>query len=181
MKKRSTFGLSELFIGILFIILGILSLANPGLALGGLVIVFGIAMLGSGIADIMLYVRINRHTGFGPVISLLAGICDILLGILLLLNIGAGKWLFSFIFPFWFITHCIGRLANLNFIKLTGGNGPFWLSLIINVIGLILGVDLFFNRSASALTLAYIIAFNLIILGVGNIITAFSKTGEDLY
>jgi len=178
MTKKSSFGWSELIAGILFIIFGIVALANPGSALGGLVVVYGIVMLGSGIADIMLYLRINRRTGFGPVISLVAGIFDILFALLLLFNIGAGKWVFSFIFPFWFIAHCIGRLANLSFIKMIGGKVPFVISLITNIIGIILGFILLFNRFASMVTLGLIIGFSLTILGIGNIVNSFSKLGE---
>jgi len=178
MTRRSLFGKSELFTGILFIIFGILACVNPRYALGAIVIAYSIVVIFSGIADIIFYIRINRRSGVGPILSLIAGIFNIFLGILLLLNINAGKWVFSFIFPFWFIAHCISRLINLNFVRGIGGNVSFWISLITNIIGIAFGFILLFNPLASMFTLGYLIGFILIVLGVGNILIGLGKSGE---
>ena len=112
MKRRSAFGWGELIIGILLIVLGAFTFARPSSALTGIVFVYGILAVITGIADIVFYVKIEQHTGFGPAVSLVTGILSILAGILLLFNPGAGKWAMVILFPLWFITHCISRLTH---------------------------------------------------------------------
>ncbi|QQO10973.1 HdeD family acid-resistance protein [Breznakiella homolactica] len=178
MKRRSTFGWIELILGILLIVLGILTFRNPVSALGSFVVIYGIAAIVSGIADIVLYVRLQRRTGFGPATAIISGILSILVGILLLFNINAGVFAFSFLFPIWFIVHCIARLSNLPLIRAIGGNGAYWWSMIINILGLILGIVLLFNPFASALSMVYLIGIYLVVLGIGSIVTAFSRLGQ---
>ena len=84
MKSRSSFGWLELIIGILLILLGVFTIVKPGVALTGLVVVYGIVALIMGIADIVLYVRVERYTGFGPMVSLISGILSVMTAIMLL-------------------------------------------------------------------------------------------------
>ncbi len=84
MKKRSAFGWSELIIGIVLILLGIFTFMRPYKALTGIVFVYGILAVITGIADILFYVKVEQCTGFGPAVSLVTGILSLLAGILLL-------------------------------------------------------------------------------------------------
>lgn len=178
MKQKSNFGWLELILGILLIAFGIFALANPTSALGGMVILYGILAIITGIADIALYVKLERRTGFGPVISLITGILSVLAGILILIYPGAGQWAIAILFPIWFIAHSISRLANAGFTRLVAGTAHYIFTLIINILGIILGVMLFFNPVASMLSVAYLVGIYLIIVGIGSIVRAFSKTGR---
>lgn len=71
MRRRSGFGWLELIIGILLIVLGIWTFVDPRNALTGMVFIYGIAAIITGVSDIILYVQSERYTGFGPVISLI--------------------------------------------------------------------------------------------------------------
>ena len=73
-RRHSGFGWMELIVGILLVILGIFTLARPGALLTGLVFLYGILAVCTGIGDLVLYVRMERHMGFGPTISLVSGI-----------------------------------------------------------------------------------------------------------
>ena len=66
MKKRSAFGWSELIIGIVLFLLGIFTFMRPYKALTGIVFVYGILAVITGIADILFYVKVEQRTGFGP-------------------------------------------------------------------------------------------------------------------
>ena len=70
--------------GILLILLGGYTFARPGSAITGSVILYGVMAVIMGIADILLYVRMERYTGFGPVISLISGTLSGMSGIMLL-------------------------------------------------------------------------------------------------
>lgn len=178
MKKRSAFGWLELILGALFIILGVYTLANPNAALSGFVVFYGIVAIIAGIVNIVFYVKLERRTGYGPVTSLVAGIFDILIGVLLLFNVGAGTMAISILFPFWIIVRCVVQLSNLGLTRLVGGKAQFYISLVLNILGIILGFMLLFNPFASAVTFSYIIAIYLLALGIGYVIAAFSRLGE---
>ena len=125
MKRRSASGWIELIIGIILIVLGVLTFIQPSSALTGIVFVYGILAVVTGIADIVFYAKMERHTGFGPAVSLVSGIISILAGVLLLFNPGAGKWAMVILFPIWFIAHCISRLTHLSMIRIAAGTGLY--------------------------------------------------------
>ncbi len=177
MSSRSSFGWAELILGILLIALGCLTFFSPATAIGSFVVFYGIAAIISGIVDIAFYARLQRG-GFGPVSALISGILNILVGILFLLNINIGVLTIGILFPIWFIVHCISRLSNLGFVKRTGGSGSYWITLIVNVLGLIAGCLLLFQPVLASVTLAYIIGALLLLFGIGGIVLAFSRLGQ---
>ena len=89
-----------------------------------------------GIGDILLYIRMERFIGFGPVISLISGIVSVMAGIMLVVYPGAGVMVLSVLFPIWFIAHCISRLSHAGTIRLFSGNGMYYTTLILNGVGL---------------------------------------------
>ena len=103
MRRHSGFGWLELIIGILFIVLGIWTFADPRHALASMVFIFGVPAIIVGIADIVLYVQAERYTGFGPVIALISGILSVMSGIMLLVYPRAGIIVLTVLFPIWFI------------------------------------------------------------------------------
>ncbi len=180
MKSRSSFGWLELIIGILLILLGVFTIVKPGIALTGLVVVYGIMALIMGIADIVLYVRVERYTGFGPMVSLISGILSVMTAIMLLVYPNAGKWVLSLLFPIWFIAHCISRLSQLNTIRITAGNGMYYFTMVVNIIGVVLGFIMIINPLFSMLSVSYIVSIYLILLGVDSLAMAFSNMGSKM-
>ena len=90
--------------------------------LSGLVAVYGIIAIALGIEDIVVYVRLSRFTGFGPMLSLIAGILSVMCGIMLLANPNVGKWALTILMPIWFIAHCISGLTRVNLVRLIGNS-----------------------------------------------------------
>ncbi|MDD6105902.1 MAG: DUF308 domain-containing protein, partial [Ruminococcus sp.] len=74
MKRQSDIGWFELIMGLILIILGIVIMRQPVGVLTWIVILCGVIAVISGIGDIVLYVKMERFTGFGPVVSLVTGI-----------------------------------------------------------------------------------------------------------
>ena len=178
MRNRSALGWGELLVGIAFIILGAVTFVRPSGALSGVVFVYGLMAIVGGIADIVYYVKMERRTGFGPAMSLVMGILSILAGIFLLLNIDAGKWALVILFPLWFITHCITRLCRLSEIRLLAGSGYYYFTLIVNIVGLVLGFAMIFNPTLSFVSVSYIIGLYLILMGVDYLVQAVSDIGS---
>ena len=128
MNTRKRLGWLELIEGILLLILGIITLFQPREALRSFVAVYGIIALLTGLVDIAFYIVMERHTGFGPTISLVTGILSVLAGCALIAHPEIGLNLLLIIFPIWFLTHCISRLTHLNIVRLVAGKGSYYLS-----------------------------------------------------
>lgn len=177
MRRRSGFGWLELVVGIGLIVLGVWAFIRPELALGGMVLAYGVAAVATGVADIILFIRVERYTGFGPILSLVAGILSVMSGVMLVAYPGAGALVLTMLFPIWFIAHCISRLSHLYHIDVVAGRGMYYVTLVIHIIGLILG---FFMLLSPLFTLTAIRCFagaNLILLGIDGILMAISPMG----
>ena len=178
MKKWSGLNWFEFLEGVLLVLLGVFTLAQPDSALTGFIVAYGVVAVIMGVADILLYVRIARFTGFGPIIALLSGTLSVMAGAMLLVYPNAGKLVLSFLFPLWFIAHCISRLANLNKIRFFAGEFTYYFTLILNILGLVLGALMILDPWFSLLSIQVIISIYLILLGADCIILAFSKLGN---
>ena len=178
MKKRSGFGWLEFIEGALLILLGGYTLLRPNHALTALIMIYGAFAVIMGVADILLYIRAERYTGFGPVLALISGMLSVMTGLMLLVYPNAGKWIMSLLFPLWFLAHCISRLASLNMIRFLSGRFTYYFTLVMNVLGLILGMMMLVRPWLSLLSIQYIISFYLILLGVDCVILAVSSIGS---
>lgn len=175
MYKSRGFGVFELIVSILLTVLGVYTLSRPGAALESAVIVYGILAIAMGVFDIVVYVKLERRTGFGPVVSLVTGIISSLAGVMILLEPVAGVLALSWLFPVWFICHCISRLMNLGLTRLAAGRAFYYLALVLNILGQIVGIVMCFSPLFSVLTLAYMVGFYLILLGIDGTVMAVSS------
>ena len=182
MKRRSSYGVYELIVGILLILLGIFTFTRPQSALTGLVVLYGLLATITGIGDIVFYVKMEKHTGFGPTISLISGILSVMTGLVLMVHPGAGRWAMMVFFPIWFIAHCISGLTHTNLIRLIGNSFYYYFSLVLNILGLILGFLMIFSPVLSFVTIrviSYMIAGYLILFGIESIIAAFARKNTE--
>lgn len=179
MREYRRFDWMELVEGILFVILGIYCFFNPGGMLTGAVVVGGIAAIVAGIADMLFYIRIDRHIGFGPTVSLVTGVLSVMTGFMLLVYPGAGLGIISILFPLWFLMHCVSRLSHLNRIRFWYGNFQYYFTLTVNIIGLFLGFFMLFSPGASLTTAGYLAGFYLVLLGLDSILTACGRRNSD--
>lgn len=175
MRKRLSSGWMEIILGILLILLGMVSFIYPDHTLTGIIVIYGVLAVITGIADLVIYAKIGNLTGFGPTIALISGTLSVLAGMALLFHPGAGKWILSLLFPIWFITHCLSKLSHLNLIRFAAGNSVYHVTLILNVIGLVLGFMLLFEPVASLVSLSYLIGIYLVLLGADSLVTGISR------
>ncbi len=178
MKRRSGFGWVELILGIALIALGVLAFAKSDLALTGMVFVYGIAAVVMGAADIVLFINVQRYTGFGPTLSLISGILSVMSGVMLVVYPRTGALVLTVLFPIWFIAHCISRLTHLGHIRFVAGDGIYWFSLVVNIIGLVLGFLMVMNPFFTIRTIRCFASAYLLLLGVDSIVMAFSRMGN---
>ncbi|MCI8694896.1 MAG: DUF308 domain-containing protein [Lachnospiraceae bacterium] len=178
MKKYSGFAWMELVVGVLLILLGVFTFLRPGSLLTGIVAVYGLIAVITGVHDILSYIRLEKYTGFASFVSLISGVLSVMCGCMLLLYPGAGKWVLSLLFPIWFMAHCISRLAHVYIIHMTGRKFFYWFSLTVNIAGLALGILMVFNPVLTFMTMrfmGYVAAVYLILLGVDSIVAVSGR------
>ena len=178
MRRRSGFGIFELVTGALLILLGVFTAVKPALALTTLVYIYGIAAIVMGAADIVIYIRVERFTGFGPVLSMVMGILSVMAGVMLLVYPGAGLLTLSVIFPIWFIAHCVSRLAHIDHIRMISGAGMYWFTLIVNILGIIVGFVMMLRPLLTLAAAGYAAGFYLLLLGVECVAVGLSELGR---
>ena len=125
--------------------------------------------------DLIFYFKMERRTGFGPAAALVTGILSLLAGILLLLQPAAGGLSLAILFPLWFVAHCISELARLPLIRWSAGKGYYYFSLIINIIGLVLGIIMLAFPAACVLSLPWIAGIYLLLLGLHSVVLGMEK------
>lgn len=177
MRRRTGFGWLELIEGILLIILGIYTLVRPENTLTGIVVIYGLIAVLTGIADIIFYCKMESYMGIGPTISLVSGILSVMCGLMLLVYPGAGRWAMAIFFPIWFIAHCISRLTHVSVVRITAGTFFYYFTLIVNILGLVLGFLMLIHPTFSIWSLGTIIGIYMILLGIDSLAIAFSKMG----
>ena len=177
MKSNRSFAWGELVVGLLLIFLGIFTLVRPESTLTGAVVVYGLIAIVLGIEDLVVYCRLSRFTGFGPVMSLISGVLSVMCGVMLLANPNLGKWALTVLLPLWFIAHCISGLARNNLVRLMVNPGFYYCSLLLNIMGLVLGFLMLFSPAMSFVTLraiGYMAAVYFILFGLYSVISAFA-------
>ena len=172
MKYEHRYLFVEILEGVLLVMLGVATMLRTEQVLDSLTLIFGIIAIITGIADIMFYIRLERHTGFLLAVSLVSSILSIMLGSALIAHPNVGTRIMLIIFPIFIIAHCIARLTHLNIVRYVAGEVSFWLTLISNAVGLILGVILLFDPVMSAAALGVILGVDLILLGIEAVVFA---------
>ena len=133
----------------------------------------------TGIADIILYVRMERFTGFGPILSLITGILSVVAGFMLIVHPGAGTWAIAMILPIWIIAHCVSRLSHLQYMRMHFGTTYYYISMILNILGLIVGFLLVFRPMITIFSMGVLVGAYLILEGIECIVAAVN--GNQYY
>lgn len=181
MRKYSRCRWLELVEGILLIILGIITLVFPAGVFWGFSIMYGVMAIVTGIADIIFYVKMEKYTGFGPALALVSGVLSVLAGTMLLMYPDAGQLVIILLIPIWFIAHSIARLSHLPLIKIGAGKKYYIFSLVLNVIGIIMGVLMIFSPGLAFVSASVLIGGYLIILGVDCVIMSGSYWKNNMW
>ncbi|MFK4567534.1 HdeD family acid-resistance protein [Enterococcus sp. UD-01] len=170
--KKNGVDWGSLILGILFVLTALISFQDPAGNLLALVIVFAIFAILKGVFEIFVRNRMKELTGYKAYAPIVLGVIDIIIGIYLLFNLAIGVAALPFVFALWFIFDSIINLFTLDLAKGVS-TGYFWFRLIVDVIGVILGVMLFFNPLSSALTLSFLVGFYFMLYGITHIVYAF--------
>ncbi|MGM0214043.1 HdeD family acid-resistance protein [Enterococcus sp. AZ109] len=171
-QPKRGFNWSSLILGILFIIVALLSFQDPIGNLVAIVIVIGAFAIIKGLFEIFVRNRVKELTGYQSKMPIVIGVIDIIIGVFLLFNIGAGVITLPFLFAFWFLFDSILGLLTAGSAR-TFSNGYYWFTVVVNIIGILLGIYLLFNPLSSVLTLSFLVGAYFMLVGITEIIYAF--------
>jgi uncharacterized membrane protein HdeD (DUF308 family) len=172
MKKMSGFGVFQLIIAVLMIVLGVLIFLFPGAILSDLVVLYAVGAVIIGIADVVLFIRAGKYLGVSAITSLVSGLISVMAGFSLLLYPGSERIVLTILFPIWFIAHSLSRIALLKQVSLVKKRGISVMCWLVNGIGILLGCVMLWNPFHSLLYVLWIAGVYLILLGVEGVIVA---------
>lgn len=159
-------------LGVLSLILAFLAFNNPAVSIISVAILFGIGAILKGVFELFFRRRVRQFSGYSSGWLILLGVIDILIGVFFLFNLSAGVLALPVIFAFWVIFDSIGTLVIASAIR-QHSNTQFWFTLIIGIIGLIIGFLLLFNPLSSYVAIASLVGLFFMIQGILNIVYAF--------
>ena len=150
---------SSLIMGTLLLIVAVIIFSYPVKNFYTLTWLIGLFILINGVIQLLFRRAARALAGSGSGLIVVIGIIDIIFGLLVIFNVGASSTFFIFMFAAWFIVSSIIGLMTIS--KQSRLKG---LSIIVNVLGLLLGIILLFNPMMG------MIAITFAILGVTYVI-----------
>lgn len=171
--SKNNFNWLSFILGVLLIFGSIISLQDPTGNLVSITIFIGLLGIIKGGVVLIFHSKMKKILNKSIIPLILIGVFDIIIGIILLSNISYGVIALPFLFAIWFIVDSVTSLFSLNIAKEVS-TAYYWFSLVVNILGIILGVMLFFDPITSALTLSFIVGFYLMMIGISLVVHAFT-------
>lgn len=159
----------EIVVGLIAIASGILVLGYPGLGVGTLVILLSIGLIFAGVSSISI-AGYSLLAGGIRALGIISGIVCLILAFLVIFFPNYGASTLIIFVSFGLLVYGISRITLATSLKGTEG----WIRgmiVAVGVIDLILSVVVIVLPSVALLTLAFILAFVLIISGIQTIIS----------
>lgn len=171
---RWGFDWPEFITGIVFLVAAYFVAKQPKAALLSLVFIFAVAALLSGITTFAGLGKLRRDTGMRANFALVFAILDIVVGIIFIMKPTVGLVTLGYLFAFWFIIDSLERLTVASVLR-NFGTGYYVLSIILDILGLVMGILLLFNPMIAILSINLLLAIYFAIFGINAILIAFAR------
>ncbi|PTK61528.1 DUF308 domain-containing protein [Staphylococcus haemolyticus] len=156
---------SSLIMGTLLLIVAVIIFSYPVKNFYTLTWLIGLFILINGVIQLLFRRAARALAGSSSGLIVVIGIIDIIFGLLVIFNVGASSTFFIFMFAAWFIvSSVIGLMTISKQSRLKG------LSIIVNALGLLLGIILLFNPMMGMILVSTMIAITFAIIGVTYVI-----------
>lgn len=153
--------------GVALVALGVLCIVYPGNTLLSLAWALGLMLVVSGCSTFGAWATLRAINPFGG-LTFLAGLLQLILGIVLFINPAPLAIALPFLFAFWVLYEGINLLLDsFNYKRL--GFSKWWILCLLSVLVICAGCyGLFCDPSASAVTIAWLVGLGIIFDGIGN-------------
>lgn len=157
--------------GIVIVILSIYIFLNPDVAVLGLSLFIGIALLISGVFTTIASISYRKVVNNWKW-HLVEGLIDCLLGFIILAAPDLTAKLVAFVVGLWFLFYGVTKIvASFELRKNEITN--WWVELIFGILAVIFSFMIMFNPFAGAITIALLLGTFFLFAGLFNIIFAF--------
>ncbi|MDL2254162.1 DUF308 domain-containing protein [Ruminococcaceae bacterium OttesenSCG-928-I18] len=170
-SKRQGFGWGYLVLGLFFFASSIVAFLNPGPGLEPIAFLYAFVAIAYGVWLIF------KRSSFLRVIS---GAFNVLIGILLFINGLLALASLPLLFSAWFVLNSLFNLLDAPTAEYTLGRSYMWFSILVNILGVLLGLLLLFSPVAALLTLPIVAGFYLLLISIECVVLAFAQIGKDL-
>ena len=165
-------------LGVLLLVCGVSCIVQPAAALLAMSALLGVAMLISGVLELVVYARCRRSM-IGAGWFLLDGIIAVLLSLFLLFDQAFTALSLPFIFGMWLMFAGVSRVVNSLDLKAMGVRGWGWFTAL----GILLaaaGFLSFLDPISGALTLSFLLGFLFLFQGLSALLRAILPTAVPL-
>ena len=161
----------SLLLGILYILIAIFLLFTPLSSYVALSIMFAVAMFVSGIFEIIFSIaNKDRISSWGWVLA--SGIIDFIIGIFLMANINLSMEVLPYVVAFWIMFRGFSSCGYAMDLKRYGTHNWGWY-MAFGILAIICGIAIIWQPGIGALSIVYMVAYALLIIGVFRIMLAF--------
>ncbi|MCD8915182.1 DUF308 domain-containing protein [Staphylococcus simulans] len=164
---------SSVIIGLLFSLIGILSVSFPMKNLAVITWLFGIFFIFNGIAELLFRRLTKSFVGVSSGWLMILGILNIIFGILFIVFTDIGQVAIVYMLAFWFIFASILGIFTVTPAERTNNVYHFF-SILVNIIGIIAGIILLFNPFIGAYLIAFFVGITFLLIGLNYIFDAFA-------
>ncbi len=158
-------GIWHLFAGILMVVLGTYVWFNPFISLLALSLYIGIALIVIGAGYIGS--SMSLESGW----FMFVGLIDIIVGIILVSNLGVSAATLPIIFALWSIS--VGAVQLVSSYHLSKNNLPWGWSLSLGLLGIIFGFLILQYPNLGAVTISTLLGLYIVLYGILEIIEYF--------
>lgn len=162
--------------GIILIVGGIFSFANPLATFITLAVMMGVVTIARGIMLILDYDKLRKLNRSRANFSLVLAVFLIILGNIFLVSPGLSVILLTVAVAIWFILDAIHGLANVGIYKGLS-NWLYTLGIVLNILLLVSGVILLFNPVITLFSISFLVGCALMIIGL--IYTVYGFVGQS--
>ncbi|WP_125704795.1 HdeD family acid-resistance protein [Lacticaseibacillus daqingensis] len=175
-NRQTHFGFDwgEFITGVALIIAAIVMFRNPGATMLALTFIFAILAIVRGIATLDGFPKLHELTGKLAWLSAVAGVLDLLLGVVFLFNLVSAMVTLAYLLAAWFLIDAIANLFNAGHLRRAGA-GWFILNLVLDLFAVLVGVLLLMQPVVAAVGLVTLLAIAFVIFGLNAIVMAFAR------
>lgn len=175
MNRRAWgFDWHELITGILFIVVAFGLFTAPKVSAIAIALLMAIMAILSGLTTFAGYSKLRDYVNGRAVVALVFAVLDIIIGLIFLFDYQSAIVTLGYLFGIWFIFDSIERLIVVSHVRQLRSHF-FWLSLVLDVLGLIAGILLFVHPWIAFFSINILVVCYLVIFGINAIVLAFAR------
>lgn len=165
----------SLLLGLLYILIAVCLMFTPLASYVALSVLFSVSMFVSGTLEIIFAVSNKKNiSSWGWYLA--GGIIDLILGIYLMANIGVSMMVLPFIVAFWLMFRGFASTGYAMDLKRYGTHNWGWY-MAFGILAILCSIGIIWQPGLGALTLIYMIAYALLIIGIFRVMLSFELKG----